>query len=269
MHISLAPEVIFEIGSFHVTNTLIWSFVLSICLIIFIVFISKNLKQIPGKLQNLFEVLILEAYNFAKDIVGSKERTDKIFPLVFTIFIFILSANLATFVPGQGAFFVHHGEEELPLFRAIMSDYTLVFVLTLIVIFTSHFIFLVNHGFLKLLNKFIKFKAVKHSIKALFQKDLSFNDKIGKFFQGFLDFFFGIMELIGEISKTISLSFRLFGNMFAEEVLTVLVIVLAPFFAPLPFMVLGLLVCFVQPFVFSSLALITLSASFEEEGEEE
>jgi len=75
------------------------------------------------------------------------------------------------------------------------------------------------------------------------------------------------MDLIGELAKVISLSFRLFGNIFAGEVLGVVMLFLAPFFIPLPFMFLGLLTAMVQAFVFAVLTLvfITMASEIEED----
>ena len=75
------------------------------------------------------------------------------------------------------------------------------------------------------------------------------------------------MDIVGELAKIFSLSFRLFGNIFAGEVLTAVILFLAPFFVPLPFMFLGLLTAVVQAFVFSILTLIfvTMASEIEED----
>ena len=93
---------------------------------------------------------------------------------------------------------------------------------------------------------------------------------VGKFInlKGPLDFFLGIMDLVGEIAKVVSLSFRLFGNIFAGEVLTAVILFLMPFFAPLPFMFLGLLTAVVQAFVFAVLTLVFTSMVVESSAEE-
>jgi F-type H+-transporting ATPase subunit a len=93
---------------------------------------------------------------------------------------------------------------------------------------------------------------------------------LGRFlnFKSPLKFFLGIMDLIGEVAKIVSLSFRLFGNIFAGEVLASVMLFLAPFFVPLPFMFLGLLTAVVQAFVFSVLTLVFISMASEISQEE-
>lgn len=263
MNISLSPEIIFSIGSFQITNTVLWSFFLSIFLIFLIVLINKNIKYVPNKMQGFLEVLFLGAYSFVKNVVADDKKAKKMFPLIFTMFIFILVANLATYIPGQAAVSLYKENDNVPLFRAVMSDYGMVFILTMITIILSQVVLIVSNGPFGYLNKFINLNAIKNSFLIIFKKDLKFGEKIGGFFQGFLDFFLGIMDLVGEISKVVSLSFRLFGNIFAGEVLTAVMLFLAPFFVPLPFMFLGLLTAFVQAFVFSVLTLIFVTMASE------
>jgi F-type H+-transporting ATPase subunit a len=125
-----------------------------------------------------------------------------------------------------------------------MSDYGMVLVMTLISVLITQIIAIITAGPWKYLGKFINFKNP-------------------------LKFFLGIMELIGEVAKIISLSFRLFGNIFAGEVLGAVVLFLAPFFVPLPFLFLGLLTAVVQAFVFAVLTLVFISMASEMETVEE
>ena len=86
--------------------------------------------------------------------------------------------------------------------------------------------------------------------------------------QGLLDLFLGLMDIVGEIAKIISLSFRLFGNIFASEVLIAVALFLAPFIVPIPLKFLGLLTAIVQAFVFSVLTLVFVNMASEIEEEE-
>jgi len=93
---------------------------------------------------------------------------------------------------------------------------------------------------------------------------------VGKFlnFRSPLAFALGLMDIIGEFAKVVSLSFRLFGNIFAGEVLGAVMLFLAPFFIPLPFMFLGLLSAVVQAFVFATLTLVFVMLAAEVEEDE-
>lgn len=243
LDISLAPEILFRIGNFPVTNTLLWSYILSVFLITLTLLVRFKMRKVPGRLQSFFELLIEEGMKLMANTLGSKKKAKRAFPLVFTMFFFILAANLATFIPGQAAFKIHTATGDAPLFRAIMSDYGMVFVLTLISIITTQIVAIAVHGPFGYIGKFISFKSP-------------------------LAFVLGLMDIIGELAKILSLSFRLFGNMFAGEVLGSVMLFLAPFFVPLPFAFLGLITAVIQAFVFSLLTLIFISMASEIEQNE-
>jgi F-type H+-transporting ATPase subunit a len=148
------------------------------------------------------------------------------------------------YIPGQSAITLANGYGIIPVFRAVMSDYGLVLVMTLISVITIQIVSIATLGPWRYIGRFINLKSP-------------------------VKFFSGIMELIGELAKIVSLSFRLFGNIFAGEVLGMVMLFLLPFFAPLPFKFLGLLTAFVQAFVFAVLTLVFISMASEVEVEEE
>ncbi|MFH1523096.1 MAG: FoF1 ATP synthase subunit a [Patescibacteria group bacterium] len=241
LNISLAPDVLFHLGGLPVTNSLLWSFVVSLFLIIITLIVRGSLRPVPGKLQNIIELLIESGYSFVKSVIGTEKKTKRIFPLIFTMFIFSLVANLAVYIPGQAAITLHKSEGIIPVFRSVMSDYSMVLVMTLIAVILTQIIAIVVHGPFRYLGKFFNFKSP-------------------------LKFFLGLMDIVAELSKIVSLSFRLFGNIFAGEVLGAVMLSLAPFVIPLPFMFLGLLTAFVQAFVFAVLTLVfvTLASEIDE-----
>lgn len=243
LNISLSPDIIFHIGSFPVTNTFFWSIILTIFIMALFVSVASRLKDRPSKLQNIIEMLIEGAYSFVESVIGPGKKAKRIFPLVTTMFIFIVFSNLAVYIPGQSAFSIDRGSGPLSIFRAVMSDYGLVLIMTLIAVITMQIVAIAVSGPFKYVGKFINLRNP-------------------------LKFFLGLMDLIGEIAKIVSLSFRLFGNVFAGEVLGMVMLFLAPFFVPLPFMFLGLLTAVVQAFVFSVLTLVFVSMASELEGEE-
>lgn len=264
MNISLSPEILFHLWSFPVTNALLWSFFLSFSLIFFSIYLYKTKKDVPGRVQGITEVLLEGAFNFVQSVIGTEKKAKRIFPLVFTMFIFILFANLFVFIPGQSAIMLNTPEGEIPLFRAVMSDYSLVFVMTMITVILTQIVAIVASGPFGYLGKFINISGIKKFFKLLVKGKF----EAGVLAQGFLDLFLGLMDIVGEVAKIISLSFRLFGNIFAGEVLSAVMLFLMPFIAPLPFMFLGLLTAVVQAFVFSVLTLIFVSMASEASHEE-
>lgn len=199
--------------------------------------------MVPGKMQNLIEMLVSGAYDFTESIIGPGKKAKRVFPLIATMFFFVLIANLLTFIPGQAAFTLETAGGTVPLFRAIIADYGLVFMMTIVVVLLFQIIAIAVSGPLAYLGRFFNFRSP-------------------------LKLFLGIMDLIGEIAKVVSLSFRLFGNIFAGEVLGAVMLFLAPFFLPLPFQFLGLLTAVVQAFVFSVLTLVFISMASETPAEE-
>jgi len=243
LNISLAPDILFSIAGFPITNTMVWTTVIVLFLIVIFGSVTRSMKLVPGGLQNLLEVLVGGAYDFTRTIAITEKKTKRVFPLVFTMFIFVLVANLVVYIPGQSALTIDTGQGVVPLFRSIMSDYGLVLAMTIISIITIQIVAIATVGPFKYVGRFLNFRS---PLKA----------------------FLGIMELVGEVAKIVSLSFRLFGNIFAGEVLTIVMLSLAPFFVPLPFMFLGLLTAVVQAFVFSVLTLIFINMASEIHEEE-
>lgn len=244
LEISIAPDVLFYIGSFPMTNSLLWSLFISAFLIGMAFLVRFSLKTIPGTLQNCAEILLEEGFSFVRSVIGTEEKAKKVFPLFATMFLFILAANAFTYIPGQSAVTLYNeGGAGTPLFRAALADYSMVLVLTMISVMIVQIVAIMTHGPFGYLGKFLNFQSP-------------------------LKFFLGIMDIVGELAKVLSLSFRLFGNIFAGEVLGAVILFLVPFIAPLPFMFLGVMTAIVQAFVFSTLTLVFITLASEIEADE-
>ena len=228
---TLASETIAHIGSFEVRNTLIASIALLVR--------RRKYALVPSGIQNLAEVLIGGFFNFFDGIVGDEKKTRKFFPLVMTIFFFVIISNWMGLFPGFGSIGIwetHEGHEVfVPILRSTYADVNMTLALALISV-TSIQIF----GF--------AFLGLKKYGGKFFVNP--FRDPIGCFV--------GFLELVSELSKMISFSFRLFGNVFAGEVLLLVISFLVPYVVPLPFYGLELFVGFVQALVFSFLTLVFL-----------
>lgn len=243
MHISFSPEKLIEIKGVPITNSLVMAWLAMAVLIGLALLVSRKPKLIPGKLQNLAEAILDGLLSFMTTITGDKEKTKKFFPFVTTLFAFILASNWMGILPGVGSigFFEGHGEEEVfvPLFRSTNSDLNMTLALGLISVLSIQIFGVATLGFFSHLSKFISFKSP-------------------------ISFFFGILESVAEVSKVISFSFRLFGNIFAGEVLLMVIFFLLPLIAPLPFLFLEVFVGFIQALVFSMLTLVFLTVATSE-----
>ena len=243
MHISLASEKLFEILGFPVTNTILMTWLVMGVLLIFGLLASYKLRLIPRGIQNISEAIIDFILDFIEPIVGSKEDAKKFFPIVTSFFILIALSNWLEVLPGLGSIgiFEGHGEERMLLsfVRSPSSDLNFTLALAIVSVFVIQITGIAAVGFFKYVSKFISFKSP-------------------------VNFFVGFLEIISEIAKIISFSFRLFGNIFAGEVLLLVVGVLIPFIVPLPFLLLELFVGLIQALVFSMLTLVFLKVATTE-----
>jgi len=245
MHISLAAEKLFSIFGFPITNTLLMAWLAMAVLLGFALVVKRSLAPVPHSgAQNFAEMAIDGAVSFVESVVGSRKDAERFFPIVGTIFFFILVSNWMGILPGVGTigFFeeVGHGEAAfVPLFRSAYSDVNMTLALAVSSVVIVHVMGIATIGIFKHAGKFLNFSNP-------------------------ILFFVGILELVGEVAKMISFSFRLFGNIFAGEVLLVVISFLVPYVAPLPFMGLELFVGFMQALVFSILTLVFLKIATEE-----
>ncbi len=228
---SFTPEIIGHLGFFPITNTLLDTFFVDALLVGGTFAITKNLSLVPQKAQNAAEALLETFYDLTTSV--AQNRTARIFPYFMTFFLFILLANWSGLLPGVGTIGFFHGtgkeKEFIPLLRSATSDINTTLALALISAVATHMLSIQITG-----------------IKDYISRYLSFNP---------LNLFIGILEIVGELTKVVSLSFRLFGNVFAGEVVLLTVSGIFAFFFPLPFMLLEVIVGVVQALVFAMLTM--------------
>jgi F-type H+-transporting ATPase subunit a len=231
IHISLAAEKLFSIGGFPVTNALLMSGLAFVVLVSLALLLRRKITFIPGKLQNVFEIMLEQLLVLMDSVLGSREKSEKYLPLIATIFLFVVTSNWLGLLPGVGSLIWKEGGERIPLLRSGAADLNFTLALGIITVVGINLF-----GFLA----------------------LGFKQHAGKFFnfKGPIDFFVGILELVSEFAKIVSFSFRLFGNVFAGEVLLTIIAFLAPYVIPVPFLFLEIFVGFIQAFVFAMLALV-------------
>jgi F-type H+-transporting ATPase subunit a len=260
----LAAEPIFLIGNFAVTNSLINAWVAVAFFIVFALFISRKQDIVPRGLQNFFEWILEVGLTFAEQVTGNRENARKYFPLAMTIFLFVLFSNWLGLIPGTGSIGVyqlHHGHVELiPLLRPASSDLNLTLAIASFSIFMTHVFGVFAIGMWKHANKFINFRGLVASFK---KGPMAVVIAI-------IEFLVGLIELVGEGAKTLSLALRLFGNVFAGEVLLTVLAGILAFGLPLPFIFLELLVGIIQATVFAVLVLAFAAvAAMAPHGDEE
>ncbi len=275
IHVSISAETIFHLGPIPITNSIFASLIISALLIIFALITRISLKKTdkPTGLQNVAEWIVETLYNLVYSVTGDVKKSKLFFAPVITFFLFILLNNWFGLLPGFGTIGFNHQAESseevtqeqtgaipidetiapqveatdhqvsnapienaeehsvfVPYLRAGTADLNTTIALALIS-FTMIQIF-----------------GVKFSQLGYFKKFFNFSSPI--------NFFVGILELISEIGKIISFAFRLFGNVFAGEVLLVVISALVPILIPMPFYGLEIFVGLVQALVFAMLSLV-------------
>lgn len=232
---TLAPEVITTFFGFKVTNTFLSTLLVDLLLITLIFFIRTRFSLIPNTLQNITEVTIDTLYSLNEQISG--KFTKSIFPWFASFFIFIFIANILGLLPGFGSIGFFHEEHGrmafVPIFRGLTSDLNATLALAIVSLVATHVLSIKYNGLINYLKRFISINPV------------------------FL--FVGLLEIVSEITKIISLSFRLFGNIYAGEVVLTTIAGLFAFVVPIPFLILEGIVAFVQALVFSMLTMVFMS----------
>ncbi len=243
--VSFAPEPLFHIGSFPFTNTLLDTIIIDMLIVTGLIVLNKKLSLIPKSLlQNGLEYVMEGFYGLTESI--SPRYALKIFPYFMTFFLFILLTNWSGLIPGFGTVGYYHGKDFIPLLRSGSSDINFTLGLALVSAVATHAMSISTLGVKEYLGRYFSFHPIY--------------------------MFVGLLEIVSEITKVISLSFRLFGNVFAGEVVLATISGLFAFIAPLPFLALEIIVGLVQALVFSMLtmsfmAILTTSHSEEKEHE--
>ena len=231
IHVVLAPEQIGTLWGLPITNTLLMSWVVVLLLIAVGFTMGKRLKMIPSRFQTLLEWLVSFVYDYVAETLESRTMARRFFPLLVTIFLFVFTSNLLEFTPGIGSLGLRLGGEFIPLLRSVNTDLNVTLTLAIISFLTIEITGALTIGVIKYGGKFINFH------------------------NGVIGFFVGIVELFSEVARVISFSFRLFGNIFAGEVLILVVTYFLPVIAPVPVMSFEIFVGFVQAAIFALLTL--------------
>ena len=263
--IALPAEPIFTLPAlgFTVTNTLLATWVTMFVLIVGSILVTRKLEMVPGGLQNLVEWGLGVLLGLTESVAA--ERGRKFFPLVATIFIFLLISNWMGLLPGYGTIGTIHeahlGGYEVQQISVLGVNINLLQGQEAGEHHTGYTVFSflrsaatdLNTGLALALISVVMTQVVGVQAQGLgyFSKFLSFKDLLGVVV--------GPLELVSELGKIISFSFRLFGNIFAGEVLLAVLASIIPYLVSVPFMGLELFVGLMQAFVFAMLTLVFMS----------
>ena len=267
-HVSLAAERLFNIGPIPVTNSMLTMFLVMIGLVVFFALATRRMQRVPRGAQNVAEAVVEMLLNLVEGTAGRRVgRT--IFPLIATLFIFILTANYAGLLPGVGTigFYAEgepahtrvvevasvdgqaaaapaqaqeeHAQVLVPFFRAPNADLNMTIAMAILAVVIVQISGIVAHG----VGGYLKELATP--------------------------IFLAPIHIIGEFSRIISLSARLFGNIFGGEVLLAVIIALTSWVFIIPAIFYGLELFFglVQALIFSLLTLIYITLAVAGHGD--
>lgn len=260
--ITLFAEPITHVGNFPITNALLTSWAAVIIIAILAVALRTNLKKVPGRLQFLFETIWEGGLSLADQVTNNRKKSEKIFPIAISIFFFVLINNWLGILPLGGFGIVEHSTF-VPFVRSGTADINTTIALAVMAVLGANFFGIISIGAWKMFNKYVNLKALA-GIPTKIQKDPTV------IVVAPITFFVGLLEIIGEIAKIASLSFRLFGNVFAGEVLLASMTALIAYMVPVPFLFLEILVGVVQAVIFSMLTTVYFTiASDDHDAHEE
>lgn len=258
MHeVTIYAEPILNAGFITITNSLLLSFVSLILVFALVRLIKVEESKAPKGLQNAFEYIFEGALDLADSVTGSREKSVLFLPFVLPLFFFILINNWLGLLPGVGSIgFIEYGKF-VPILRGSTADLNTTLALSLASLFITHLAGIAIAGWRSHVNRFVAFDsllALPKEIKKEGTKALIINP---------IKFFVGLMEIIGEFSKTASLSLRLFGNILAGEILIGTMMSIFAFLLPVPFLFLEIFVGLIQAAIFAILSLVFLSIMSE------
>jgi|YelNatPaOPRAMG01_1025707.scaffolds.fasta_scaffold01694_12 F-type H+-transporting ATPase subunit a len=228
--ISMGAEKLFYLGPIPITNTILTTWVVMVLLVTLAFVVRKRISLIPGALQSIVEMVIETVYNLVKNIAG--ERVGNIiFPLIMTLFLFILTANWLGLLPGFGTITYHH----VPIFRPPNSDLNTTLAMALITVFLVQVAGIAYRGLKGYLKEFVTPPILAPLMAPI--------------------------HLVSELSHILSLSARLFGNIFGGDVVLTVIFVMLPPLIPAVFLLLESLFGLIQAIIFAVLSTIYFSMS--------
>jgi len=242
--LSISPDILFQLGPVNITNTMLAFFVSSLILVIMALYVRSTAGIIPTKLQVIIEDIVTFFSDKVEAAFGSEEDVKTFMPFMVTMFLLFFVANQFSILPFITQLTYNNGAE-VALFKAPTSDFSLPIALALVVAIISH-VMALRIAPLKHIGSFFQFEAI-FKIR-----------KFGDIPFAFLDVFLGLLDIIGEFAKVVSISARLFGNVIAGELMVVIITWIAGTFSnfvvPIPFIFLSIFSGSIQAFVFPLLA---------------
>ena len=249
--VPLKPDVLVHIGKFAITNSMVATWIVSAAIIVFAQMATRNIQPVPGPRQNRWEWMVESLYNFLESVIGS-DLVKRTFWFFATIFIFILFANWFGLIPGIGTVGWGHVDPstnrfhvDTPLLRGGNADLNMTFAMAAVFFVLWIYWAIQSQGVGGVLHEIFGAKGE--------------NKGFMKVLMALIFFLAGLLEVISILFRPISLSFRLYGNVYAGETMLETMAHMVPalsWLIPIPFYFMELLVGIVQAMVFMLLTAV-------------
>lgn len=261
-HLPSAAVPVFNLFGFTLSNSMIITWVVTLLIILFVRISTRNMQLVPGKMQNFLEAIVEALYEFLGGILGGKVLL-KTFWFFSAIFIFILSTNWFSLIPGVGSIgwgsdVAGHFVIDTPLLRGGNADLNMTSAMAIL-----FFFFWTIWAF--------KFNGIRGVAKEIFGVKGEGITGILFLFLSVIFFLVGFLEVISICFRPVSLMFRLYGNIYAGEVMLESMMGMGPIlgmFASLPVYFLETLVGLVQALVFALLTAVFTATMCQHENHE-
>lgn len=235
--IHLAPSELFTIWGFPVTNTLLTAWIAVLVIAVLAILVRSHIKLVPNKAMVFVESMVVEGLSYTERTLENEALARKIFPFLLSIFLFVLIGGLIGLLPGVGS--IYTGEHHAYVFYPPYTDLNLTLGFAILAFLLIEVVGITTLGFWKYGGKFVNLRSP-------------------------IGFVVGIIELISEVARLISFSFRLFGNIFAGKVLILVVMAFVPYIIPVPLLLYEVLVAFIQASIFAILTLFFVKIAVTE-----
>jgi len=245
----IQPDIVFSIGNFGVANSTLMIVLIALLFLGIGLFAVRKFTLIPSTFQSIIEMVYESILGLVQQITGNRYHAERIFPVIAAILVYFAVANVIALVPGLTDI-TYNG---IAIFRTPTSDFNTAFGVSLAAVFALNYISLQEYGFLGYLGTFFNIKGVINGFKK----------SIMDGFIGLVELFVGLLNIIGEVAKVVSLSFRLFGNVYAGQVLAIIIAGALAVGLPVVWTVMSGFTGILQGMVFASLVAVYYTLSLK------
>ena len=248
---NIQPATIFSIGDFPISSSFLMINLITILLVIFLLWFNKVLKVTPDKVQTVVEMLLDGIMGLIDQITNKRSVSEKIFPMIATLFIFVGISNLIGLFPGLTSITI----DGVALFRTPTTDFNTTFSIATALMLLVQIQSIIDWGLFGYIGRFIQIKGIW----------IGFRKGFGEGMISIINFLIGLLDIVSEIAKVVSLSVRLFGNIYAGEILMVIIMGAFAYGLPAVWLGMNLFTGIIQALVFGALIAAYYGTALKEE----